>query len=250
MDLDASWGTTGLDFAYDNAQGLEEALAEPDRLDGTLLDRIMIRHTSKLSILPAGGSLGTNPVMSADAYEAVVDAVRGVSPLSILDMPHYWSEWTSRILVGCDDIVITATPDLTSLRNTKNLIDYLRAKRPNDADPVLILNCMGMTKANEITLKDFGAAVGLDPAVALSFDPDAFYEALNDGKMLTDVKSAASHVSGCEYIANRLATGRYPDMSPGKPSGKLGFLSGGKGSKKPKGEKSSASLLAKLTKRK
>jgi len=250
VDLDASWGTTGLDFAYDNAQGLEEALAEPDRLDETLLDRIMIRHTAKLSILPAAGSLGASPVMSADAYEAVVDAVRGVSPLTILDMPHYWSEWTSRVLVGCDDIVITATPDLTSLRNTKNLIDFLRAKRPNDADPVLILNCMGMTKTNEITLKDFGAAVGLDPAVSLSFDPDAFHEALNDGKMLTEVKAAASHVSGCEYVATRLGTGRYPDMSAGKGAGKLGFLSGGKGAKSPKGDGSSKSLLAKLTKRK
>jgi len=53
VDLDASWGTTGLDFAYDASQGLEEALAEPERLDETLLDRIMIRHTDKLSILSA-----------------------------------------------------------------------------------------------------------------------------------------------------------------------------------------------------
>jgi len=32
IDLDASWGTTGLDFSYDNMSGLEEALGEPDRL--------------------------------------------------------------------------------------------------------------------------------------------------------------------------------------------------------------------------
>jgi len=61
VDLDASWGTTGLDFAYDTSQGLEEALAEPERLDETLLDRIMLRHTANLSILPAAGSLGSSP---------------------------------------------------------------------------------------------------------------------------------------------------------------------------------------------
>jgi len=71
VDLDASWGTTGLDFAYDASQGLEEALAEPDRLDETLLDRIMIRHTPKLSILPTAGSLHHKAVTSPDAYEAV-----------------------------------------------------------------------------------------------------------------------------------------------------------------------------------
>jgi len=63
-------------------------LGEPDRLDETLMDRIMIRHTAKLSILPTSGSLNTKPVMNSDSYEAVVNAVRGISPLSILDMPH------------------------------------------------------------------------------------------------------------------------------------------------------------------
>jgi len=86
--------------------------------------------------------------------------------------------------VGCDDVVITAAPDLANLRNTKNLIDFLREKRPNDPDPVLILNRTGTTKTNEISVKDFGAAVGLDPAVALAFDPEIYLEASNDGKML------------------------------------------------------------------
>lgn len=213
VDLDASWGTTGLDFAYDNTQGLEEALAEPERLDETLLDRIMLRHTQNLSILPAAGTLGTSPIMTPEAYEAVVDVVRSVSPMTILDMPHYWSEWTTRVLVGCDDIVITAVPDLASLRNTKNLIDFLRAKRPNDPDPVLILNRTGTTKTNEISVKDFGAAVGLDPAVALAFDPEIYTQASNDGKMLTDIKAATGHVTGFDMIASRLKTGRYPDLT-------------------------------------
>jgi len=213
VDLDASWGTTGLDFAYDNSQGLEEALSEPERLDETLLDRIMLRHTANLSILPAAGKLGNSPIMSPDAYETVVDVIRSVSPMTILDMPHYWSEWTSRVLVGCDDIVITAAPDLANLRNTKNLIDFLREKRPNDADPILILNRTGTTKTSEISVKDFGAAVGLDPAVALAFDPEIYTQASNDGKMLTDIKGASGHVTGFEMVASRLKTGRYPDLS-------------------------------------
>jgi len=224
VDLDASWGTTGLDFAYDNSQGLEEALAEPDRLDETLLDRIMLRHTAKLSILAASGSLGANPVMSPDAYESVVDMVRSVSPLTILDMPHYWCEWTSRILISSDDVVITATPDLANLRNTKNLVDFLRSKRPNDSDPILLLNRTGACKSSEITIKDFAAAVGLDPAVTLGYDPDTFTEAANDGKMLADMKSGAAHVAGIDYLAHRLKAGNFNDIparsgsSAGKPS--------------------------------
>lgn len=222
VDLDVSWGTTGLDFAYDNSQGLEEALAEPERLDETLLDRIMLRHTANLSILPAAGSLGSTPTMTPEAYEAVVDVVRSVSPMTILDIPHYWAPWTSRTLVGCDDVVITAAPDLANLRNTKNLIDYLREKRPNDADPILILNRTGTTKNHEISVKEFGAAVGLDPAVALAFDPEIYTQASNDGKMLTEIKAASGHVTGFEMIASRLKTGRYPDLSAASSKKKKG----------------------------
>ena len=227
VDLDASWGTTGLDFAYDASQGLEEALAEPERLDETLLDRIMIRHTAKLSILPTAGSLNNKTVMSPDAYEAVVNGVRSISPMTILDMPHYWSDWTTNVLVNSDDVVITATPDLANLRNTKNLIDFLRAQRPNDAEPILILNKTGMTKTSEISVKDFASAVGLEPALVLGFEPEIYFEASNDGKMLTEVKAAAQAVSGLEYIAQRLKTGQFgsPAAAAGKSASILGKLS-------------------------
>lgn len=247
VDLDASWGTTGLDFAYDATQGLEEALAEPDRLDETLLDRIMIRHTKKLSILPTAGTLH-KPVTQSEAYEAVVSGVRSISPLAILDLPHLWVDWTSRIITSADDVVITATPDLANLRNTKNIIDYLKAERPNDPDPILILNKIGQSKANDIEIKDFAATVGIDPAVTFAFDPDGFTEASNDGKMMTEIKSGANHVSGFNYLAHRLKTGSFPVAQTGKGL-KKGLLSkSDKGS--AKGSEDNKSLFSKLKKRK
>lgn len=242
VDLDSSWGTTGLDFAYDASQGLEEALAEPERLDETLLDRIMIRHTPKLSILPTAGSLNQKAVMTPEAYEAVVNGVRSISPMTILDMPHYWSDWTTNVLINSDDVVITATPDLANLRNTKNLIDFLRSQRPNDAEPILILNKTGMTKASEISVKDFAAAVGLEPALVLGFEPEVYFEASNDGKMLTEVKAAAQAVNGIEYIARRLKTGNFDSDSAatsGKSGSLMGKLSKPKGEGKPKKESKS-----------
>ncbi len=242
IDMDASWGTTGLDFAYDATEGLEEALAQPDRLDETLLDRIMLRHTAKLSILPASSSLIHRPNMDAEAYETVVNEVRSISPMTILDMPHFWCEWSSNILTGADDVVITATPDLANLRNTKNLIDFLRAERPNDSAPILILNKTGLSKNNEITVKDFGAAVGIDPALVIGFDPESFIEAANDGKMLTDVKAASQAVNGLNYIAQRLKTGEFPMTNLGGGKSKALSMLG----KKSASKAAKPSLFSKL----
>lgn len=249
VDLDSSWGTTGLDFAYDATQGLEEALSQPERLDDTLLDRIMLRHTAKLSILPASATLNSDPIMDSEAYETVVNGVRKISPVSILDLPHYWCNWTRNVLIGADDVIITATCDLANLRNTKNLIDYLKAERPNDISPILILNQVGRSKAHEISVKDFSAAVGMEPSLVVPFDPDGFFEAANDGKMLTDVKSAQATVDGLTYIANRIKTGSFvgvPENATRRKGRKTGrSAAAGTGEAKPK-----SSLFSKLKKRK
>ena len=239
VDLDTSWGTTGLDFHYDNHSGLDDALSDPDRLDETLLDRIMIRHTQNLSILPASGTLGRG-VQDRRAFETVVDAVRGVSPLSLLDMPHIWSEWTESVLTQADDVVVTAALDLANLRNAKNLVDFLKSKRPNDPDPIVVLNKVGLSP---IKVEEFSSMMGVDPAVTFAFEPEVFVHASNNGEMITDAKTAGGTIEGMRRIAHRLKTGEYPMAAAGRSS-KLSIsgLGGGKGGgkKAAKADKPSA----------
>ena len=68
----------------------------------------------------------------------------------MLDVPHQWSGWTKRALIGADDILIVAAPDLANLRNTKNMFDLLKASRPNDRLPLYCLNQVGVPKRPEI----------------------------------------------------------------------------------------------------
>ncbi|PHR60734.1 MAG: pilus assembly protein CpaE [Robiginitomaculum sp.] len=249
IDMDSSWGTTGLDFNYDNTQGLEEALADADRLDENLLDNIMVRHSEKLSILPAAASLGSPTPSSIEAYEMVVKSVRSLSPLTILDMPHVWSEWSSQTLVSADDVVITATPDLANLRNTKNLVDFLKAARPNDAPPLLVLNKTGVPKTAEIPVKDFAAAVGIDPALVLAYEPVMYTEAANDGKMLSELKAAASAFEGILYLAQRVRTGHFSVQQNSKTGKKSKSRKRSKKTADTDGNESS-SIFAKFKKRK
>lgn len=255
IDLDTSWGTTALDFAYDNASGLEEALADADRLDDTLLDRVMLRHTERLSILPTSSSLNTMPITDSAAYDAIVSAVRSISPLSVFDIPHVWDDWTTNLLTTVDDVVITAIPDLANLRNTKNLIDFLKAQRPHDVDPILILNQTGRcrTKEDEISVENFAGAVGLEPSLVIGFDPDTFSRACNEGKMLPEMKTADALVPGLEYIANRLRTGQFtapPVASIGGLGSRLGLgRKDGSASGKEAGAESK-SLIGSLLRRK
>src|SRR5258706_14575905 len=140
IDLDLPFGTVGLDFNDESSQGVVDALSAPERLDDVLLDRLLLKRGEHLSLFTAPATLERDHDSPPEAYEAVVHAVRQAIPCVILDLPHVWQPWVKAALLAADDVVIVAAPDLTSLRNAKHIIDLLKAARPNDAPPRLVVN--------------------------------------------------------------------------------------------------------------
>src|SRR5882757_2613404 len=146
IDLDLAFGTAGLDFNQDPVQGIANAVFQPERLDTAVMDRLLSKCTDHLSLLAAPATLERVYDFGADAFDSIFDTLRMTTPCIVLDVPHQWSAWTKRALIGADDILIVAAPDLANLRNTKNIFDLLKASRPNDRTPLYCLNQVGIPK--------------------------------------------------------------------------------------------------------
>jgi pilus assembly protein CpaE len=204
-DFDLAFGTAGLDFNQDPVQGMGDALSKPDRLDATLLDRMTARCTDRLSLFAAPASLDDDYNISDEAFEEVQNKIRGTAPYVVLDLPHLWSAWMRRTILSADDVIITATPDLASLRNAKNLIDLIRKARPNDTPPHLILNQVGAPGRPEIPVKEFAKALGAEPALVLPFDPKLFGQAANNGQMVFEVNAKAKAAEGLALFTQILS---------------------------------------------
>jgi pilus assembly protein CpaE len=207
IDLDLPFGTMGLDFNEEASQGVADALSAPERLDDVLLDRLLIKRGEHLSLFTAPAALERDLEAVPEAFEAVIDAVRQSTPCVILDLPHAWTPWVKACVLAADDVVVVAAPDLTSLRNAKNIIEAVKSARPNDSHPRLVLNQVGIPKRPEIPAKDFAETMGLDPVAVLPFDPAQFGQAANNGQMLTEVAAKAPVTEGVRRLA-RAITGR------------------------------------------
>lgn len=214
VDFDLAFGTAGLDFNQDPIQGVADALHKPDRLDPVLLDRMIVRCTDRLSLFAAPASLDDDYEFPADAYEEVSTKIRATAPFVVYDLPHLWSGWMRKTLLTSDDVVIVASPDLASLRNTKNLLDLVGRSRPNDAPPKLILNQVGMPGRPEIPVKDFAKALGLEPALCLPFDAKLFGQAANNGQMIQEVNARAKATEGLGQFVHALARRDAPARKP------------------------------------
>ncbi|RYZ04087.1 MAG: pilus assembly protein CpaE [Alphaproteobacteria bacterium] len=215
VDLDLNFGTTGLDFNQDTAATIADALMSPDRFDDAVMGRLITKATDRLSLFTAPATLDRTYNLDPETYVRVLEQVRGSVPFVVLDLPHIWSDWFKSTVISADELVVVAGPDLASLRNGKNLIDFLKAARPNDNPPKLVLNMVGLPKRPEIPAKDFGQAIGIDPTLILPFDAQLFGTAANNGQMIFDVAPDSKVAQGLDQLAAQL-TGRPVQIE--KPS--------------------------------
>jgi pilus assembly protein CpaE len=207
VDLDLGFGTAGLDYNQDPPQGIADAVFSPDRIDNAFIDRLLSKCTDHLSLLAAPATLDRIYDFTAEAFDPIVDSLRATVPCIVLDVPHLWSGWTKKTLISADEILIVAGPDLANLRNTKNLLDLLKAARPNDHRPRYCLNQVGMAKRPEIKPADFAKALDDQAAAIIPFEPHVFGTAANNGQMIAELSSSHRVAEIFRQLAQSL-TGR------------------------------------------
>ena len=215
-DMDLPFGTASINFDRDPAQGIAEAVFSPERIDETYLDRLLEQCSEKLSLLAAPSTLDRVYDFDADAFNQIIDTAQRTAPTVVLDVPHGWNGWTKTTLARADEIVIVASPELANLRNTKNIMDMLRKLRPNDKQPFLVLNQVGVAKRPEITVADFCGPLGIDPIATIPFDPLFFGNATNNGRMLAETDANHATVKIINDIAH-IVTGRQEVKAKSKP---------------------------------
>jgi pilus assembly protein CpaE len=188
-DLDLAFGTAGLDFNQDPPQGIAEAVFSPDRVDTAFVDRLLAKCTDHLNLLAAPATLDRVYDFGAEAFESIFDSLRATVPCVVLDVPHQWTGWTKQTLIGADDVLIVAAPDLANLRNTKNMYDFLKTARPNDRLPRYCLNQVGVPKRPEIKAADFAKALEREPMAIIPFETQLFGAAANNGQMIAEISA-------------------------------------------------------------
>jgi pilus assembly protein CpaE len=212
-DLDLPFGSASLGLNLDPAKGIEQALDDGSKLDDALLERLLSKCEDHLSVLTAPATLMQCYDMEESSFVPVIDLAQSNVPFVVLDVPHTWTSWVKKTLLVADEVVITAVPDLVSLRNAKNLVDLLKRERPNDAPPKLVLNQIGVPKRSEIKPDKFAAALQIEPIACIPFEPSSVSTAANTSKMIADVAAKSAVSLSFAKIAHAIAGITSPKTS-------------------------------------
>ncbi|MFV2093377.1 MAG: CpaE family protein, partial [Hyphomicrobiales bacterium] len=84
---------------------------------------------------------------------------------------------------------------------------FLKNHRPNDPEPHLVLNRVGMPRRPEISTKDFIEALAIKPSLEIPFEPQLFGTAANNGQMIGELQAKSRVAHAFQTLALEL-TGR------------------------------------------
>ena len=217
-DLDLAFGTAGLNFGEGPGQGVVDALASVDRLDTTMIDRLLHKCSEHLMLLAAPGALDKVIPIQEQALGTMLDILRQVVPMIVLDLPSDWDNWMRAALLQADKVVVTSTPELAALRNTKVLLDKITSLRPNEEPPLLVLNQVGLGKRPEVPVNRFVEAVGATNYLSIPFDEKSFGKATFEGRMLLEEAPGSPAAQAIEELARRVSGLHQPQSAQQKKS--------------------------------
>ena len=220
VDMDIPFGTAALNFNQEPVTSLVDAIDGGERVDVHFAEQLLISCETNLSLVASPALVEAAHDVPTNVFDTALDALRTLAPFIIIDLPHGWPEWKQRVLLGAEDVVFVAEPDLANLRNGKNLIDDLVSQRPNDLHPKLILNRCGLPKRPEISQADFTKAIGMKPAAVIAHDAQLFGTAANQGQLVIDQEGSSRMAQALRQLAFTLAgrvdvqASRFPLLAP------------------------------------
>ncbi|MDF2984222.1 MAG: family ATPase [Devosia sp.] len=221
LDLDFAFGTAGLNFNQDPPHGIADAIGPNVKLDQTMLDRLASKAANHVNLLTAPVVLDRTFDFEEREFEQIVELSQKSTPIVILDIPHVWSAWVRHTIATVDEVIIVAEPDLANLRNAKNLSDTIKALRPAESEPLLVINKVGMPRRPEIAANEFAASVECQLLGQIGFDAATFGTAANNGQMVAEV-AANNRANEVFRLIGLHVTGRNaPEKSAAKKPGGL-----------------------------
>ena len=167
VDLDLGYGTVALSLDLEAGRGLEEALANPERIDGLFLDRAMVKSSDRLAVL-GGGETDAADIYDATGLRALLEQLSGEVDDIIIDLPRQGRVLRDAAFAVADRSLIVSDLTIAGLRDSVRLIRMAGDRGAGSVD--VVINRQGARRKGEMPLKTFVKGIGREPVACLAED--------------------------------------------------------------------------------
>jgi pilus assembly protein CpaE len=179
---------------------LADIAAAPERLDGHLLEVMLSRHASDLSILAAPQSLTRSESIGPDLVGRLLDLAALRFQHLIIDLPRLWLPGRETVVRGSDAFYIVTELTVTGLRQAHRLAGMLEHRFGISAKRSVIVNKVAWLSGGGVSKHHAGEVLGERLAGYVSHCGKLVLDAQNRGLLLSQVKRGNSVEAELERI--------------------------------------------------
>lgn len=182
IDLDLQFGSLHLSFDMRPKSNLIEALNAVEKLDPVALEGFMTKHASGLRLLgPAPEQLALPWELSSTRLANLLQvAAKGYDQL-VVDLPRQIDPLTTTVLEQADRVYVVMQQSLIHIRDTKRLLDILRADLGVAPERLHVLLNRYEARNATVSVKDIQESVNGVPITLIPNDYRRVSEVINLG---------------------------------------------------------------------
>jgi len=206
MDASLQFGDVGVMMMLKAERSIADLAPHVDELDQDLFESTLVAHTSGVKCLLAPPRPEMADLILSDHIPTILNELKRYFDYIVVDTWSFLNDLVLNVLDNADRIVLLATPNIPSLKNTKFFFEVTEALEYPSQKILLVLN--KMDRSSRISAKDIAASLKHEIAGEIVLDGRAVAHSINRGTplVLMDRKSPTvqSIVDLARYVVDSL----------------------------------------------
>lgn len=124
VDGSMQLGDLALVLNIESEYGIDDLLYRADELDRSLLEGVLVPHSSGVMVLPAPSRIETVEIMPPEPLLRLLARLREMFDYTIVDTWPILDDGTITVLDNADMILLVTTPELSSLRSARSFLEH------------------------------------------------------------------------------------------------------------------------------
>jgi pilus assembly protein CpaE len=238
VDLDQVFCNSSIMLNHKPSYSLGDiADTNPQELDDSLLNKIVIRHETGLHVVVGSKSvLDDNAMISPELLELFLNYLTSRYQYVVVDLPtHVLDPYHQYLVERADELILVSCPDIPSLYRTRQYLDlaqkYLDMKKVK-----MVINRYNMKAAYRMSNQDLEAEFRYNIYARIPNDWDLLVEAASFGSVLSKVSPKSDVTKAIQSLTLQLLGEEHREtnnvaVSNGQQKGLFGKLFMPKGAK-------------------
>lgn len=194
----------------------------PERLDRQLLDVMLSRHPSGLSLIAAPNQPSEMRTFKPALVVRLLDLVSAYFDYVVIDLPRIWFPWTETVLMGSNRVFVVCDMTVPSVRHARRLLEAIEEKAGKQVQPQVIVNRMDRRKnVAGLNSTDVEEALAGHLAGSVPNNYMLVRDAVDRGVQLAEIDPNNNVTAALSQIL--LNQDASDEVSPGKKGGLLGL---------------------------